>query len=304
MLIQVVGRSTIGYTPFTFPDGQRHITLEGDVSYSVVTITTSLTCADDLFDLLLVTDILKTNHNEVDLRIDYLTGGRMDRPINSRQPFTLKVVTDIIKTGGFRSVLVLDPHSSVSTYLLGATTGMPNIGEVLAHYDSDDTVIVIPDKGAGNRVLAMTDGTDFTVTSCSKERDLATGKLSGFVVHDPDEVKGKRCLIIDDICDGGGTFVGLAKVLRAAGAKSVDLFVTHGIFSKGRVLEGIDEIYSTDSFQGKVWPKDGTRTTYDWPGVKPWPATSGFCTCTWGGQPHDEHRVTCPKFVDHEASNG
>lgn len=55
-------------------------------------------------------------------------------------------------------------------------------------------------------------------------------------------------LIVDDICDGGGTFVGLAKELRAAGATRVYLYVTHGIFSKRLPLEGIDHVYTTDSF--------------------------------------------------------
>jgi len=75
----------------------------------------------------------------------------------------------------------------------------------------------------------------------------------------------------------------LAEVLRVHGAESVDLFVTHGIFSKGRQLKGIDEIYLTDSFNGMVRPKGGTRTD------------STFCTCTWGGMPFDDHRENCPK---------
>ncbi len=292
MKIQVNFGPYIGYTPFIFPDGQRHITLEGDVRYSVVTITISLTCAADLFDLLLVTDVLKSNHNDVDLRIDYLIGGRMDRPINARQPFTLKVVADIIKTAGFRSVVVLDPHSSTSTYLLGATTGMPNIGEVLANYDINDTVIIQPDEGAEQRVDYAVKNTGFEIVVCSKEREKITGKLSGFTVLKPKRVEGKRCLIIDDICDGGGTFVGLAKVLRSVGAKSVDLFVTHGIFSKGRELEGIDNVFSTDSFKGKVHPKQhGIRTFEEVVDDEP------FCTCTWGGWPvNSMHRMTCPKF--------
>jgi ribose-phosphate pyrophosphokinase len=68
-----------------------------------------------------------------------------------------------------------------------------------------------------------------------------------------------RCLIVDDICDGGATFVALARKLREAGAIEVSLFVTHGIFSKGKDLEGIDNIYTTGSFTGKVYPKHGTR---------------------------------------------
>ena len=61
-------------------------------------------------------------------------------------------------------------------------------------------------------------------------------------------LSNRRILIVDDICDGGATFVGLAKELRAAGAKKVYLYVTHGIFSKGLPLEGIDKVFTTDSY--------------------------------------------------------
>lgn len=288
MKIQVVNGPFIGYTPFIFPDGQRHITLEGDVTFSEVVITASLCSADDLFDLLLVNDILCHNHNGVHLQVEYLLGGRMDRRINDRQPNTLAVVASIINAAEFKSVRILDPHSEVAldiiAYMEPAMYAMTEFLTALNDFRVEDTVIIQPDKGAETRVGRMTRGLGFMVTSCSKERDEVTGKLSGFKVNNPGDVYGKRCLIVDDICDGGGTFIGLAKVLRAAGATSVNLFVTHGIFSKGRDLEGIDKVYSTDSFTGKVWPKGGTRTDDDW------------CTCMWGGQPRDGiHRENCAK---------
>ena len=79
----------------------------------------------------------------------------------------------------------------------------------------------------------------------------------------------------------------LARKLREAGATEVSLFVTHGIFSKGRDLEGIDKVYSTESFTGKVWPKGGTRTETDY-----------FCICTQKGGGwlfKSAHQENCPK---------
>ncbi len=263
MKIQVVNGPFIGYTPFIFPDGQRHTTLEADVAWSEVVITTSLCSADDLFDLLLVNDILRHNHNAVHLQVEYLLGGRMDRRINDRQPATLEVVTEIINTARFKSVSVLDPHSSASLDFIAESEvpryAMIEFREALNDFQPEDTVIVQPDKGARARVLMMAQGLGFMVTSCSKERDPVTGKLSRFKVNNPGDVYGKRCLIVDDICDGGATFVALARKLREAGAIEVSLFVTHGIFSKGKDLEGIDAIYTTGSFTGKVHPKHGTR---------------------------------------------
>lgn len=267
MKIQVVNGPFIGYTPSIFPDGQRHITLEADVAYSEVVITTSLCSADDLFDLLLVTDILHHNHNGVHLQVEYLLGGRMDRRINDRQPHTLSVVADIINAAEFKSVRILDPHSEVALNIIGYMEppmyAMTEFLTALNDFRVDDTVIVQPDKGAETRVRRMTQGLGFNIVTCSKERDQATGRLFGFKVDSPISVRGKRCLIVDDICDGGATFVGLAKVLGEAGATEVSLFVTHGIFSKGMDLEGIDNIYTTGSFTGKVYPKHGTRVEAD-----------------------------------------
>ena len=78
----------------------------------------------------------------------------------------------------------------------------------------------------------------------------ATGNITKTtVLHD--DFGGKDCVIVDDICDGGRTFIELAKVLKERGAGKIGLFVTHGIFSQGvGVLfdNGIDFIYTTDSF--------------------------------------------------------
>lgn len=285
MKIQVINGPFIGYTPFIFPDGQRHITLEGDVNYSEVVVTASLCSADDLFDLLLVNDVLRRNHNNVNLCVDYLVGGRMDRQINDRQPFTLSVVADIINTAGFDTITILDPHSKMSTTLLYAAAKYSNIEGVLEDYSPKDTVIVQPDKGAEERVRKMTQGLGFRIVVCTKVRDSTSGRLFKPEVSEPALVRGMRCLIADDICDGGATFVALARKLREAGATEVSLFVTHGIFSKGMDLEGIDNIYTTGSFKGKVYPKHDTRTITDY-----------FCTCTWGGQPRSGvHQENCPK---------
>ncbi|KKK90580.1 hypothetical protein LCGC14_2721590 [marine sediment metagenome] len=269
MLIQVIGGATVGYEEFTFPDGQRHVTLAADVSWSDVVVTASLCNADDLFDLLLVTDILHNNHNGVHLRVDYLLGARMDRRIDDRQPDTLAVVADIINAANFKSVSILDPHSDAALDIIAGCElpryPMAEMRDVLSEYEPAETLIVIPDKGAAKRVLAMTQGFGFAHVQCYKVRDEQTGALSGFAIANEAarvySVTGKRCLIVDDICDGGGTFTGLAKALREAGARSIDLFVTHGIFSKGRALQGIDKIYSTGSFRGRVHPKrPGVRT--------------------------------------------
>jgi len=86
------------------------------------------------------------------------------------------------------------------------------------------------------------------VVECMKERDVKTGALTNFKAM-ADHLDGQTCFIVDDICDGGGTFAGTARMLKEKGAGKVNLIVSHGIFSKGPVIEFIDEIYTTDSYR-------------------------------------------------------
>ncbi len=81
-----------------------------------------------------------------------------------------------------------------------------------------------------------------------KERDVKTGALTNFKTA-ANDLSNQTCFIVDDICDGGGTFAGTAKMLMEEGAAKVVLIVTHGIFSKGSEIEFVDEIYTTDSYR-------------------------------------------------------
>lgn len=117
--------------------------------------------------------------------------------------------------------------------------------------NTKDYLLISPDGGALKKVykLAQFLGGQ-PVIECSKMRDVKTGQLSGFKVF-ADDLAGKTCVIVDDICDGGGTFLGLAKELKAKNVGKLILVVTHGIFSKGleELTTVFDEIYCTDSFK-------------------------------------------------------
>jgi ribose-phosphate pyrophosphokinase len=109
--------------------------------------------------------------------------------------------------------------------------------------------IVSPDAGALKKIYKVAAALDhIDVVECMKQRDLHTGKLSGFKVFE-DDLSGRTCFIVDDICDGGGTFIGVAAELRKLGAAKIILLVSHGIFSKGYELAGIDAVYCTDSYK-------------------------------------------------------
>ena len=90
----------------------------------------------------------------------------------------------------------------------------------------------------------------YPVLRCSKKRDPETGKLLGFNVPAKKFFKTKNVLIIDDICDGGGTFLGIADKLKAY-KLDLHLYVTHGIFSQGfeKLKKSFKSIFTTDSFK-------------------------------------------------------
>ena len=243
---------------FTFPDGQPHIKM-AVYKWTPVTIYARIKSPTDLFKLGMIVDVLKFNLcGDMHLKIAYLMGARMDRRIDNTSPFTLKVVCDYINSLDFASIELFDVHSYVSEAILNATNILPTqfVSTILSQYTNDDIVVIAPDAGAQHRTEKLAKGYD--VVQCLKNRDSNTGALSGFTVCNPSAIVDKDCLIVDDICDGGGTFVGLAKELKACGARRVLLYVSHGIFSKGEKLEGITEIFTTNSYKATSEYKDVT----------------------------------------------
>jgi ribose-phosphate pyrophosphokinase len=264
------GLSEIAYRRFHFPDGQPHIAIDPShrdavASATHIDIVASPKSANDLVDVLLAVDALQSvrptrKADTITVNVSYLLGARMDRRIEAGQPDTLSVIADVLNLAVAKGarLRVLDPHSPVALSRLPSAEVM--VPDKLVQFAvrsltrsvnaTDAPVIVIPDKGATTRTTAIAERLKLTnpQVACSKVRDSATGKLSGFRI-DSGDVRGKTALIVDDICDGGGTFTGIANVLRDAGAREVHLCVTHGIFSKGIVISGIDSIFATDSYK-------------------------------------------------------
>ncbi len=89
-----------------------------------------------------------------------------------------------------------------------------------------------------------------TFVKCEKHRNTSTGQLSGFEAY-CDDLKGQPCIIVDDICDGGGTFLGIAEELKKKNAGDLYLVVSHGIFSKGLkdLASTFNAIFTTNSFR-------------------------------------------------------
>jgi ribose-phosphate pyrophosphokinase len=158
---------------------------------------------------------------------------------------------DIINVQNYRSVTILDVHSEVTPALLNRVKNISNHQFLTTCLQNEKGyTLVSPDGGALKKVYKLAQFLNgVPVVECSKMRNVKTGKLSGFKVY-ADDLEGKTCVIVDDICDGGGTFLGLAKESKEKNCGKLILIVTHGIFSRGleKLTEVFDHVYSTDSF--------------------------------------------------------
>jgi len=268
--------NVIQYEYATFSGGEPHIKLQDKISYfSHVTISIKLESFNDVGKLLVAVDALKRNvisysgHQRIHLFLPYFPGARQDRIMVKGEAFTAKVYADLINSMGFKTVTIVDPHSDVTPALINNCIVIDNhkfVLEVLRDLFPQSKVttplLVSPDAGANKKVLKLaqylSEFNTMKIVKCDKTRNVQTGNITGFEVY-KENLNGQDCVIVDDICDGGRTFIGLADELKTKNAGKLYLIVTHGIFSHGvgELLKYYEKIYTTDSFGD---PIDGVET--------------------------------------------
>lgn len=260
---------------FVFPGGEVQVVVDPTKAKkaSFAVIHAHLENSDDVMKLFLVTDaIRRLKVNRIKLYMPYVPYARQDRAANPGESHALKVFANLINAQKYDEVIVHDPHSDVVEACFDNLTINKNHDFVLsvlaikrrldpAYGENLPFWLVAPDAGAMKKVTALAAclsedaylserSLKMMVAQGGKSRDTVTGKLTGFTV-DKEDLGGLPCIVVDDICDGGGTFLGLADVLKAKNAGPLSLVVTHGIFSQGfdKLLEKFDKVYCTDSFQ-------------------------------------------------------
>lgn len=210
------------------------ITVNDDNKYD--TVKWEFSHEGEFLQLAQLADLIeKVYRHDWKLILPYLPYGRQDKNFSNEATFALRTFAYLLNSLGTFCVEILDPHSEVAIELIDNSVAVypTDIVHKLV-YSEDIDVLCYPDSGAVKKYSKMysecipvLDGFIYG----EKVRDQATGHITSYkLVGDP---KDKNVLIVDDICDGGMTFKLLAKDLLEAGAKSVRLFVTHGIFSKG-----------------------------------------------------------------------
>lgn len=234
-----------------FPAGEQHAIPGEDTGPLAVLVQG--TSAEDLVLAAMAIDAARRRGRRTALVLPYLPGARQDRG----EPFGAEVYARIINTLAADQVWTVDPHSPVMPGLIERLEVYP-VARHLRHaltrrvadeHLGDHVGVIAPDDGATERSGAAATALGVPLFRAHKHRDFATGKLSGFTC-DPLPTEG-RLLVVDDICDGGGTFRGLADA-TGLGPERLDLWVTHGVFSgrAGQLKEHFGAIHTTDSHPG------------------------------------------------------
>lgn len=268
-----VGEISIPYGKNMFPDGSLLIKLDPRKMTGVTkTITVKWLYEGDseLFTLICVKRHIDYYFHDYDVVLDmpYIPHARMDRVKSTEDVFTLKYFAEVINSLHFTAVYVRDAHSSVSLALINNVYDWGVRGYIeMAVKESGAQALFFPDEGAMKR---YSEQSPMPYAFGMKKRDWETGKILGLDIVNAENIVGKDVLIIDDICSRGGTFFHAAKALKAAGAKSVSLYVTH---LERTVILGemastdnlVDHIYTTES----IFPEELFQDGYD-PYWKEW----------------------------------
>lgn len=275
-----LNKSDIKYKISKFPDGQQNIVIKAfELTYRVqglnepvavqmpVTIKSRLNNWLDL-ELIVasVASLRELGVDEIHLCTPYIMGARSDRKFEEGGNNYLRdVICPIINSLNFKTVTCIDPHSDVLEacikgfrkesqvklvqYALSQINGYPS-----SVIQENKFVLVSPDAGASKKIYKLAEqiGYKGDIITCSKDRD-ENGKLTKTIVP-LNGIGNKDFIIIDDICDGGATFINIAKVIKDENPQftgKIYLIVTHSIFSKGvdELLKYFDGIYTTNSYK-------------------------------------------------------
>ena len=202
--------------------------------------STSFPANDNLMELLILVDALKRSMaRRITAVMPYFGYARQDRRPGPRTPISAKLVANLIERAGVDRVMTVDLHAGQiqgffdipTDNLFAAPVMVRDIQEQLRHHN---LVVVSPDVGGVVRARALAKRIDVPIAICDKRRERAGESEVMNVIGD---VKGKRCILIDDIVNSGGTLVNAANALLEQGATEVMAYITHGVLSGGAVAK-------------------------------------------------------------------
>lgn len=224
-----------------FADGEILVEIGESVRGKDVYIiqSTSNPVTENLMEILVLADALKrASAKEVTAVIPYFGYARQDRKAKPRQPITSRLVADLLTTAGVQRVVTIDLHAAqIQGFFdipVDEMQALPLICKYFKSKNLEDLCVVSPDHGGATRARKLSEGLDCPIAIIDKRRPKPNSVEVMGIIGD---VKGKNCIIIDDMIDTGGTIAAGADVLRDKGAKDVYIACTHGVLSKDAYLK-------------------------------------------------------------------
>lgn len=240
----------IRYKSFLFSGGEVQVKIldpipQGD---SPILIRAFLRSAQDIIELIMISDALSyISERERYLECPYFPYARQDRVCARGEAFGAKVAARMLEPY-FSSFTFWDIHSRVSLDLFKGKARSLDAAQFISPYILPGEIVVAPDKGALHRaeISAERAAGYHPILVMEKVRNPEDGHISGVAIQGvvPEDYRDAPAIIVDDICDGGRTFIGAGRALREVLTGPLRLYVTHGIFSNGfdELLEVFDEV--------------------------------------------------------------
>lgn len=250
-----------------FPGGEMKVTIPQIQLFhgNKAKIEALLLNSDDIMTLVMIKDALfRGLCKNVRLTMPYIPYARQDRVCNSGEAFSLAAFANLINSLNFDSVVVYDAHSPASTILIDRCINVPSedlminndVYQWMVNHDFVDTPIYLVSPDAGSVEKSKAIKAKFPqikdIIFAEKVRDPLTGQILKTVVNEvPEDISDSVLLICDDIGDGFGSFLPLAEQLRAHNPREINIYVTHGIFSRGaEILRPLfDNVWCTIDFR-------------------------------------------------------
>lgn len=262
--------SEIKYEYRKYPDGQQDIIIDPTTFELHIEIESRMNSWLDIEKIICATKSLRRlGVITLNLYIPYLLGARSDRKfVTGGNSYLVDVVAPIINSLNFNKVTVIDVHSDVAAACINNLEIEDNKRLVRFALESNkgSNSIISPDAGSLKKIYPLLEYIKFegSLLIASKHRDIKTSKIlsTELQISQP----GNNTYIIDDICDGGRTFIEIAKIFRNRYGDNYKLYliVTHGIFSNGyeELSKYFDGIYCTNSVKdcGDYWGNDLQKT--------------------------------------------
>ena len=227
-----------------FADGEIYVEINENIRGNSIFVIQSISTPanDNLMELLICIDALRrSSAKNITAVIPYFGYARQDRKVVPRTAISAKLVSNLITNAGAHRIVTVDLHAGQIQGFFDIPVdnlfSTPIFSKHIKKYISNKNIIcVAPDVGGVERARALGQKLNVGLAIVDKRRP-APGKSQ--VMNIIGNVKGKNCLLVDDIIDSGGTIVNAAKALKEKGAKDVYVYVTHGVLS-GNAVEQIN----------------------------------------------------------------